>query len=236
MMKLPALLILLMVFNVNCQTYDRNTVFGNKADLSGSDYKLEWDYTTTDIVFRATVKTNGWVGFGLSNTGGMAGSDIILAWTGSDGSIQFRDAHTEGYSVKYDTIQNWQKLFYSQINGETTVIFKRAIHVCNPNQPLEEINVDISTWQPLIVAQDIIYSWGTVLGDYPIWHGSNRGSELLQIGSVQPPPSCNLPATTQAPYTISFIFPFNGSTNNNSYILVLFCFNVVSILATRFLD
>jgi len=180
-MKLPALLILLMVFNVNCQTYDQNTVFVNKADLSGSDYKLEWNYTPTDIVFRATVKTTGWVGFGLSSSGGMAGSDIILAWTGSDKSIQFRDAHTEGYNVKYDTIQNWQRLFYSQTNGLTTVIFKRVLKVCNSNQPASELNIDIGR------TQNIIYAWGALSNDLPGYHGSTSGIKSLSLRSADSP-------------------------------------------------
>ncbi len=102
---------LLSIYNVNCQTYDETTIFVNTVNLSGENYKLDWNFTATDIFFRVTARTTGWVGFGLSPNGGMRNSDLILAWT-ANGNNQFRDAHTENaFSVLYDTVQNWQRLF-----------------------------------------------------------------------------------------------------------------------------
>jgi hypothetical protein len=168
--------ILLSIYSVFCECLDENTIFVNTAELSGANYKLDWNYTDTDIIFRATARTTGWVGFGLSPNGGMRNSDLILSWT-ANGVNQFRDAHTENEnSVLYDTVQNWHLLFYSQGNGVTTVIFKRSIKVCNPNQPVNEINIDISP------TQYVIFAWGTnYQNNLPAYHGSNRGSRFLPL-------------------------------------------------------
>ena len=211
--KLTAL-ILLGLLDVNCQTYNEATVFTNKADLKGTDYKLEWDYTTSDIVFRATVKTTGWVGFGLSPNGRMANSDVILSWAASDGSIQFKDAHTNGYSVSYDTVQNWQRLFYSQKNGVTTVIFKRSLKVCSSNQPANEINIEIGNQ-----AQNVIFAWSTNFGmfdNFPAYHGLNKGAKLLQLRSSDSPIASCLSATTPIAITngLNFTIPTVSTFTN----------------------
>jgi len=177
MLKL-LVLILLILLNVNCQ-YSENTYFANSRDLN-QYYRLDWNYTETDIVFRITVNsTHRWVGFGLSPNGGMLNSDIFLAWTAFDGSIQFRDAHTEGfYNVITDSTQNWQNLYYLNKGGITTVIVKRALKVCNPWQPVSEINIDITQ------TQFVIYSWGSDFSDVnvPAYHGpNNRGAKFLPI-------------------------------------------------------
>ena len=126
MFKLLIALVLISV--VRCQ-YDQNTVFPNSFALNGNNYGLAWDTTTDEIIFRITVRTTGWVGFGISPNGEMENSDVILAWTKSDGSTDFRDAHTEGKNVVYDATRNWNMLFYNQVNGVTTVIFKRKFLV-----------------------------------------------------------------------------------------------------------
>ena len=46
---------------------DLNANFVNSATLAGPDrYLLYWNYTNTDITFKAVVKNTGWLGFGIS--------------------------------------------------------------------------------------------------------------------------------------------------------------------------
>ncbi len=171
-------LIFSSIYNVNCQTLSESSYFVNTAEMSGANYRLDWNYSNTDITFRVTARTAGWVGFGISPNGGMKNSDLMLAWTANNGSNQFRDAHTENEnSVLYDTVQNWQPLFYSQRNGATTVIFRRSIKVCNPSQPANEINIDIAP------TQYVIFAWGTnYQGGLPAYHGSvSRGTKFLPL-------------------------------------------------------
>ena len=63
--------------------------YSNNVDLIDAVYRLYWNYTATDLVGEIHVKTNGWVGFGLSPNGGMNGSDVFVAWINNDGSVNF---------------------------------------------------------------------------------------------------------------------------------------------------
>lgn len=51
-------------------------------------YLVEWEaYSDTEtIIFELTVATTGYVGFGISNAGGMTGADIIIAGIHPNGS------------------------------------------------------------------------------------------------------------------------------------------------------
>ena len=48
--------------------------------MKDETYHVFWKYDNTTITFEIHAKTLGWVGFGLSSNGGMAGSDVIIAW------------------------------------------------------------------------------------------------------------------------------------------------------------
>lgn len=51
----------------------------NMIDLMpNGQYRLYWNYTTTDIIAEIHVRTTGWVGFGFSPNGGMANSDVYF--------------------------------------------------------------------------------------------------------------------------------------------------------------
>ncbi len=176
-------LLFLFVYNTNSLTYNEDTFFNNSAPLNyaegngASDQNLYWNFTSEDITFKLVMKTTGWVGFGLSPNGGMKNSDIIQAWKNTDGTVMFKDAHIENsYSVIYDTVQNWKRLFYSQSNGVTTVIFTRKLKICSPNLSSEiNINVEPTSY--------VIYAWGTNFNNgFPTMHAStNRGSKSLPL-------------------------------------------------------
>ncbi len=94
------IILLLILYEVNCQTVDSSSYFANTVVLRSPDvYTLSWNFTSDYIVFRAVVRTSGWVGFGISPTGAMQNSDMILAFTEASGSITFRDSHTENSTV-----------------------------------------------------------------------------------------------------------------------------------------
>ena len=53
------------------KSIDSQTYFVNHAELRENDqYHLYWNFTETDVIFKTVVKTTGWIGFGLSPTGG----------------------------------------------------------------------------------------------------------------------------------------------------------------------
>ncbi len=50
-------------------------------------YELHWGFNVEaqTIRFAVRVNTNGWVGLGLSPTGGMPNSDIVIGWVNDQG-------------------------------------------------------------------------------------------------------------------------------------------------------
>lgn len=160
-----------------------DTYFVNSAVLRAPDqYVLYWNFTETDIVFKAVVKTTGWMGFGLSPNGGMYNSDLVMAWFSPDGTENLVDAHVRPSGLHrpiVDAHQNWEKLFMKQENGFLTVVFTRKLKVCGQDGT-GEINIDIGQQQPTI------FAWGDGFEDskrtFPTYHGStNRASKFLPI-------------------------------------------------------
>ena len=142
MLKLLSLLVLLSY--ANGQIWNQATVFANTATLA-PNVNLQWNLTATDIFFKLTVATHGWLGFGLSPNGRMANSDIALAWSNpSTGLLQFADCNSRQYNVFPDTRQDWQGLFFNRANGFTTVIFTRKLVIVPaPGQPVEENDINV---------------------------------------------------------------------------------------------
>ena len=70
-------------------------IYSNYIDLIDDGiYRFYWNNTQTDLIGEIHVKTNGWVGFGLSPNGGMANSDVIVGWINDDnGAVNFTVRH-----------------------------------------------------------------------------------------------------------------------------------------------
>ena len=54
-------------------------------------YTLYWTYdpTAEEVSFAVSVQTTGWIGFGLSPTGQMPGSDVVIGWVDDNGDSYF---------------------------------------------------------------------------------------------------------------------------------------------------
>lgn len=193
-------LLLLVLQGLNCATYNENTYFANEATLSPS-VMMHWNYTSDEIIIRVMMKTSGWIGFGLSPNGGMLNSDILLAWPSSNGG-EFRDAHVASTTqVIYDATMNWQKLFYSQNSGLTTLVFKRKIKVCNPNQDPSEININVEPTSYVIYAYGDNFSNGL-----PTYHGSsNRGSRSLPLLAANKKVKLDMSTIETVDFTVNVI-------------------------------
>jgi len=169
-----AFFLLALAATASSLVYNRDTHFVNRAVLAQPDtYTLFWNFTQTDIVFKVVAKTSGWLGFGLSPNGGMQNSDLVLAWTDKTGQARFQDSHVdETTEVKADVTENWKRLFYANKDGETTVIFRRALNVCGPNY-YGEINIGVG------MSNFVIFAWGR--DATPKYHMANRGARSLPL-------------------------------------------------------
>ncbi|XP_074647748.1 DBH-like monooxygenase protein 2 homolog [Tubulanus polymorphus] len=140
-------------------------------------YLLEWKYNrgqpgsnNGSITFRVTVKTTGYVGFGLSRNGGMKGADIVIGWV-HHGKAQIYDTHGVGNSIpKLDKVANWKLLNGKEENGFTQLTFSRDLDTCD-----DEGDIPI---QP--GTQRMIYAYGGDVDPVDVtkalYHGgANRG-------------------------------------------------------------
>ena len=61
------------------------------ATLNEDNYYLYWNFSSADdtIQFAVRVKTTGWIGFGLSPSGQMVDSDVVIGWFGDDDTAYF---------------------------------------------------------------------------------------------------------------------------------------------------
>jgi len=170
------LLALSVATRISSLTYNKDTYFVNRAILVEPDtYRVFWNFSDSDIVFKVVVRTSGWIGFGLSPNGGMFNSDLVLAWLDKKGQIKFQDSHVdETTEVKRDVTQNWKLLFYLNENRVTTLIFRRDLKVCGQNF-YEDINIDIG------MCNFVIFAWGNDADVNPKYHKTRRGAKSLPL-------------------------------------------------------
>jgi hypothetical protein len=128
----------LAVFTHNVQNTPLPTAtYTNTKILVEPDvFLFHWNFSKIELIGEVHVKTQGWVGFGLSPNGGMDGSDVFVAWIQSDGQTNFTDRHIKGRSVLVDVNQYW-KLLGSLRRDEYLIIkFKRNIDTCDTKEDL----------------------------------------------------------------------------------------------------
>ncbi len=156
-------------------TFDQNTVFANSVSLDWfNTARLEWNHTQEETTFRITVRTTGWLGFGISPTGAMGNSNVMVVWRRADGTVDFRDASAVNRGLIYDGTSNWRRLFYRQLNGATTVIASRRNRI--PSNLAGARNVDITP------VSSVIYAHGTLGFDrLPAYHFFNRGGRTVAL-------------------------------------------------------
>lgn len=68
------------------------------ATLESGTFWMYWNVTGSSISIALRCATEGWVGWGLSPDGGMAESDVLMAWVDGAGNGHVFDSWTDGYS------------------------------------------------------------------------------------------------------------------------------------------
>ncbi|XP_041755299.1 DBH-like monooxygenase protein 2 homolog [Coregonus clupeaformis] len=139
---------------------------------------LKWGFSEVQgtITFQLTFKTTGWVGFGFSPNGDMAGADIVIGGVGPKANY-FKDYHatSNGFPL-VDEKQDYTLLSLTEADGQTTMTFWRAIQSCDK----DDFRM---TDSPL----KLIYAYGKT--DDIGYHGKSRGTKevnLLNMPSSSP--------------------------------------------------
>ncbi|XP_014663258.1 PREDICTED: LOW QUALITY PROTEIN: DBH-like monooxygenase protein 1 [Priapulus caudatus] len=88
-------------------------------------------FDSTHIVFEIHAETTGWVGFGISPTGGMKGSDIATGWV-KNGNVYLQDRKARDYiQPSIDASQDWTLISGQEVNGVTMLKVRRALDTCD---------------------------------------------------------------------------------------------------------
>ena len=64
-------------------------------DDQGQYYGFHWNFSIASgtIHFAVNVSTGGWIGFGVSPTGQMPGSDVVIGWVADSGNLYLSLIH-----------------------------------------------------------------------------------------------------------------------------------------------
>ncbi|XP_030746402.1 MOXD1 homolog 2 [Sitophilus oryzae] len=103
------------------------------------DYRLLWSLGPgpQDITFEVQVRTLGYVGFGFSRDGRMAGADMVVGWV-DQGQVYFQDRHVKdspGSAMdrepEVDPSQDYQLLLGYENSTHTVLRFRRRLDTCD---------------------------------------------------------------------------------------------------------
>ena len=88
-------LVLLLSVQLCIASHDLSAEYSFSMALH-DDYTLYWNYDVSEesISFAVRVRTEGWVGFGISPTGQMPGSDVVIGWVDEQGNTSFHVSFT----------------------------------------------------------------------------------------------------------------------------------------------
>ncbi|KAF2361340.1 Copper type II ascorbate-dependent monooxygenase C-terminal [Trinorchestia longiramus] len=95
-------------------------------------YQVQWTASSTDIQFRLTVRTRGYIGFGLSSQSKMDGADIVVGWVHS-GKAYLQDRHGLGnLEPAVDRFQDWTIVSGYENDTHTVLHVSRPLNTCDP--------------------------------------------------------------------------------------------------------
>jgi len=78
---------LVFLTSLFCSTCSQGTRFVHSAALDADGrYNIKWGFDESTITFEVEVETRGYIGFGLSPTGAMSSSDIVIGGVLLNGS------------------------------------------------------------------------------------------------------------------------------------------------------
>lgn len=153
--------------------YDRHTFLPSKADADlGAAVLWKIDETNEMITFAVAVKATGWLGFGISEAGGMLGSDIVL-FRASDNSLV--DSHVlEAFYPIADDCQNWNLVSSSTDDGWIMIETSRKLDT-GDRQDHKILNDEM----PWVASSRLISAWGNTVDVG--YHFDRRSSKAVRL-------------------------------------------------------
>ena len=158
--------------------YEKHT-FLSTANDNGSGLFWTVDVGAQEIYFALAVRAIGWVGLGVSEAGGMIGSDIMLFESSSpDTVIDSYVVEDKGAGPLVDDCQDWTLMNTTILTDEGWMIIevKRAFDTFD-SQDIPIVN-DEELWS---APTRIIAAWGD--GQMVSYHGQNKARASIRLFS-----------------------------------------------------
>lgn len=161
-----------LLLPVSSEEWTHSTVLDGNGKYHLSWQPPEDKRADSEIVFQVEVQAKGFVGFGLSPNGGMAGSDIVTGWI-KNGQAYFQDRHGIGKTLPpKDDKQDWTLLAARENDTHTIFKFSRKLDTCDEN----DIVIDDSTMRLIFAYSDEDPRFGD-----PFYHYGNRGIKSAML-------------------------------------------------------
>ena len=144
------------------------------------DYVVHWtaNHETETLQVLMKARTSGWVGFGLSPSGTMPGSDVITAWVNDDGTAFIQDRFAPSRTTPVvDAHQDVTLVNGEEVDGWTVIEFTRPFRSCDDDEE-EDIALVTGT-------QRVVWAMGSAdpADDDPaaLLQHSNMGSRSINL-------------------------------------------------------
>lgn len=178
-------------------------------DDDDNDDDRRFDPLQSKIRLAVAAVAKGWLGFGISEAGGMKGADVVLFRTNDPNKIV--DSYIlDGREIFTDDCPNWKlvnSIVENVVDDETGWIILEVERFLDTQDPQDREIVDDSF--VMAAATRLIAAWGDE--EEVGYHGPNRANRAIKL--FQPPPPQNEddedPATTTTTTTRS-----NNNNNN----------------------
>lgn len=173
---------LLMVGTVAGAGFDASAYQHHQLLAPSCNFTLYWKTVgpTMHIALQAAI--GGWVSFGLADTGGMAGSDIVYGMV-HDGQTMLVDAYAlvQDWATPpvADCSQDWTLVAGYETNGVTTIEMTRLIDTKDAQDrvfQLQGLQPVIAAWSPSDACDPLVY------------HGANRISTVVDFSGAEDDP------------------------------------------------
>jgi dimethyladenosine transferase 1 len=158
---------------------DLNGVEKQKEVLDADGkFIVEWvvDFEEKKVVFEVSAETTGFVGFGVSEGGGMTGADIVIGGIYPNGTSYFADYHGTGDKTPdVDARQDWELISAFENSTHTFLKISRPLDSCDPH--------DVP-----ITNDTISMIWAIGNTDDVTYHLGKRGTIAVNILDPPSPP------------------------------------------------
>ncbi|CAI5509079.1 unnamed protein product [Closterium sp. Naga37s-1] len=157
-------------------------------------FELYWSTNTSDATIHIAVRaqTAGWLAIGLSESGGMFGSDVMVAWVAErEGRVYATDRfvfNKTGEGVALDDQQDWRVLGGSQTMDQSTGDTWTTVHVWR------QLDTGDCNDRPITAGALSFVIWAMGTTDELAYHSATRGATSLVLLPA-PGPSILDPAT-----------------------------------------